>query len=62
LRRPGDDAPEGSRPPSGSPPPPPPPDPGDRMVACDLCGEPVLERHCKMVCHNCGYTRDCSDP
>ena len=34
----------------------------ERTVACDLCGAPVLERHCKIVCRNCGYTRDCSDP
>lgn len=29
---------------------------------CDLCGHPMLERHCKLVCLNCGYRRDCSDP
>lgn len=29
---------------------------------CDLCGGPTLERHCKIVCLRCGYTRDCSDP
>jgi len=38
------------------------PPPGERAVACELCGAPVLERHCKIVCRNCGYTRDCSDP
>lgn len=31
-------------------------------AACEICGAPVLERHCKIVCLNCGYTRDCSDP
>lgn len=30
--------------------------------ACDLCGGPTLERHCKITCLNCGYQRDCSDP
>lgn len=30
--------------------------------ACELCGGPTLERHCKIVCLNCGYQRDCSDP
>lgn len=30
--------------------------------ACDLCGGPVLARHCKVTCLNCGYQRDCSDP
>lgn len=39
----------------------PPPDP-DATVPCELCGAPVLERHCKIVCRNCGFMRDCSDP
>lgn len=30
--------------------------------ACELCGGPVVERHCKIECLNCGYQRDCSDP
>lgn len=29
---------------------------------CDLCGSPMRESHCKLVCGQCGYTRDCSDP
>ena len=30
---------------------------------CELCGFPsAIERHCKIVCPNCGFTRDCSDP
>ncbi|MGD8321801.1 MAG: gamma carbonic anhydrase family protein [Gemmatimonadota bacterium] len=29
---------------------------------CDLCGAPMLDRHCKLVCTRCGYQRDCSDP
>lgn len=29
---------------------------------CELCGGPVLERHCKVLCLNCGFQRDCSDP
>ena len=29
---------------------------------CDLCGGPMLNRHCKLVCKTCGYQRDCSDP
>jgi hypothetical protein len=36
---------------------PPPPTP-----LCDLCGYPMRESHCKLVCDQCGYTRDCSDP
>lgn len=31
-------------------------------VVCELCGGPVLDRHCKILCLNCGYQRDCSDP
>ena len=31
-------------------------------LACELCGGPVLDRHCKVVCLNCGFHRDCSDP
>jgi hypothetical protein len=41
----------------------PPGDEADRHAApCEICGAPVIERHCKIVCLNCGYTRDCSDP
>jgi hypothetical protein len=29
---------------------------------CDLCGAPMLDRHCKLLCLRCGYQRDCSDP
>ena len=29
---------------------------------CDVCGGPTFERHCKVICRRCGYTRDCSDP
>jgi carbonic anhydrase/acetyltransferase-like protein (isoleucine patch superfamily) len=29
---------------------------------CDLCGGSMRESHCKLVCNQCGYTRDCSDP
>jgi carbonic anhydrase/acetyltransferase-like protein (isoleucine patch superfamily) len=29
---------------------------------CELCGGPVMERHCKVLCLNCGYQRDCGDP
>lgn len=29
---------------------------------CELCGGAMLDRHCKLVCLNCGYQRDCSDP
>jgi len=37
---------------------------GDSRPAhrCDLCGARMYEHSCKIVCPNCGYKRDCSDP
>jgi carbonic anhydrase/acetyltransferase-like protein (isoleucine patch superfamily) len=35
---------------------------GEEGYRCEICGGPVLERHCKVLCLNCGYQRDCSDP
>lgn len=29
---------------------------------CELCGTVMYDHHCKIVCPNCGYKRDCSDP
>lgn len=29
---------------------------------CWLCGAPVEHRNCKIICHTCGFVRDCSDP
>jgi hypothetical protein len=29
---------------------------------CWVCGAPVNERHCKIICPRCGFMRDCSDP
>jgi hypothetical protein len=29
---------------------------------CEVCGEEMFGLHCKLVCPNCGYRRDCSDP
>jgi hypothetical protein len=29
---------------------------------CELCGTEMFGLHCKLVCPNCGYRRDCSDP
>ena len=29
---------------------------------CELCGTTMYDHNCKIVCSNCGYKRDCSDP
>ncbi|MCA9736373.1 MAG: gamma carbonic anhydrase family protein [Gemmatimonadota bacterium] len=34
---------------------------GDAQT-CERCGFSMYDRHCKVVCPNCGYLRDCSDP
>jgi hypothetical protein len=30
--------------------------------ACEVCGTEMYGLHCKLLCPNCGYRRDCSDP
>ena len=32
------------------------------VPTCWVCGTTMREIQCKIVCPNCGYTRDCSDP
>jgi len=29
---------------------------------CDICGVEMYDHSCKIVCPNCGYKRDCTDP
>jgi hypothetical protein len=29
---------------------------------CEVCGAEMYGLHCKLICPNCGYRRDCSDP
>jgi rubrerythrin len=29
---------------------------------CEICGTEMYGLHCKLVCPNCGYRRNCSDP
>jgi ribosomal protein L37E len=36
--------------------------PVERHHLCDRCGERMDERKCKIICPNCGFFRDCSDP
>ena len=36
---------------------------GDTHVyTCWVCGALMREIKCKIVCPQCGFTRDCSDP
>lgn len=42
--------------PASAPTPQPSPD-----AKCDVCAGPTYELHCKIICRNCGYMRDCSD-
>lgn len=39
-----------------------PPDVDEEVYYCDLCGDVMLNLHCKLICERCGYKRDCSDP
>jgi hypothetical protein len=56
-------APEGTPGPAGNnAPDPAPPPAADAEYRCDLCGAPMLEWHCRIICNFCGYQRDCSDP
>jgi hypothetical protein len=31
-------------------------------TVCWICGAVSLDVHCKIICQNCGFMRDCSDP
>jgi len=32
------------------------------VYICERCGERMEEQKCKIICPNCFYIRDCSDP
>ena len=32
------------------------------ISTCVVCGGTAVAKKCKIICQNCGYTRDCSDP
>jgi len=35
----------------------------EEEIYCIICtSSNITERNCKVICNNCGYTRDCSDP
>lgn len=60
--------PAAAPPPHAEAPGPPPPAPPYRrreipsVHLCELCGATMYDHNCKIVCPNCGYKRDCSDP
>jgi len=33
-----------------------------REHVCECCGTVMFDHNCKIICPNCGYKRDCSDP
>ncbi len=33
----------------------------DGPERCARCGAEMVETHCKVMCVNCGYMRDCND-
>ena len=39
-----------------------PPVDGRDVSTCVVCGGTAIAKKCKIICQNCGYTRDCSDP
>ena len=61
-----------ARPAAPQPAPAPPPEPAPARLfvkreipsvhECELCGTVMYDHNCKIVCPNCGYKRDCSDP
>lgn len=38
------------------------PEPETYEGECEVCGYGMYGLHCKIICPNCGYRRDCSDP
>lgn len=40
----------------------PPSDSAEASEECEVCGGEMYGLHCKLICSNCGYRRDCSDP
>lgn len=34
----------------------------DLSDSCEICKAKTVKLHCKIICHNCGFMRDCSDP
>ena len=33
-----------------------------QVESCDLCGAQMIDFSCELICLNCGFRRDCSDP
>ncbi len=53
-----------AEPSAAEPPPSPPFRPREvpKEHVCECCGTVMYDHHCKILCPNCGYKRDCSDP
>lgn len=33
-----------------------------KTETCEICSFETIKLHCKIICKNCGFMRDCSDP
>ena len=33
----------------------------EEKVFCEVCNAEMFEKHCKIICPNCGFKWDCSD-
>lgn len=33
-----------------------------KTESCEICSFETIKLHCKIICKNCGFMRDCSDP
>lgn len=31
-------------------------------ITCDICDTVMVDWNCELICPNCGFRRDCSDP
>ena len=37
-------------------------EPPQSVFRCDICGTVMIDWNCELICPNCGFRRDCSDP
>ena len=36
-------------------------DSSEEKIVCEICATSMYEKHCKIICPNCGFKWDCSD-